>query len=731
MRKVEISTMLSVRRFTMEDNLRIIIKEITENQIVLPDFQRQFDWSIEKQRQLIASVMTKLPVGSILLLQAQKEDYKIKTIGIDPNRGATGDVPDSTLFLLDGQQRLTCLTNVFSDVIHEASEQRVSNLASRSLLANRFYLRLNRWSADIEPNSPDDLFGMRSLSFRFDVTSNEDPDFFTADILDYIECRGFYANDYGVKPYMPFQRYGVALDDYCFDTPDSYLIPLFLLVGTSTIDSNARNARLITIINRIAAHIRDSILSHYTNLSSDEEKDSFVYSFIVDETERESYENSPDKASFFQDAIYTLADIWKDYFKRYLESCVCQLKLNRIIMPTKSRARAIDIYENLNMGGLSLSTLDLLAARVAIISNESLYTRIFNCLKKNTEYNLESIPEVIRNGYLPENYNASTRIKALSDKRTEPACQNLFIEVLGLYCNNMNYEPEKAKCEYSKSSQVLKLKAEQIDSNCEVVCRALDRAFCFLQTRCGIRTLGEVNYKLMIRLIAYIFTNDEWYNDNSIHNKLEAWYWSAVFSGEYDKDQNNRFENNLKNFLESFTSGSYAWIIPLKDNVLETDYFSECGFMLMEKVNEDRIPKDHLRNYFCHFYLSRPYSDLINDDKVSVFIDEPLEMHHIIPLGSVSSIGESTESLRKDNTHIANSPLNFVYITEETNGDISDKSLQEYQEAITSSAKSDLAIVNYPSTTDLNNNERVRNWLRERHEQIQGRLISRIDSLLI
>ena len=41
------------------------------------------------------------------------------------------------------------------------------------------------------------------------------------------------------------------------------------------------------------------------------------------------------------------------------------MKLNKIEMPEGSRARAIDIYENMNMGGLSLSTLDLVAARVA------------------------------------------------------------------------------------------------------------------------------------------------------------------------------------------------------------------------------------------------------------------------------------------------------------------------------------------------------------------------------
>ena len=127
---------------TPEENLKSIVEEIQNNKIMLPDFQRQFDWSIEKQSGLVASVLTKLPVGGILLLTADSKDYKSKRIGLDSKEKINGDIPDKTNFLLDGQQRMTCLTNVFSDVIHEASEQKVSKLASRQLLATRFYLKI-------------------------------------------------------------------------------------------------------------------------------------------------------------------------------------------------------------------------------------------------------------------------------------------------------------------------------------------------------------------------------------------------------------------------------------------------------------------------------------------------------------------------------------------------------------------------------------------------------------
>ena len=151
----------------------------------------------------------------------------------------------------------------------------------------------------------------------------------------------------------------------------------------------------------------------------------------------------------------------------------------------------------------------------------------------------------------------------------------------------------------------------------------------------------------------------------------------------------------------------------------------------MEKAEEDRVPKEHLGKYFCQFYLSRTYSDLITDARtVSVFSKQKLEKHHIIPLGSVTKIGESTDRLRSDKTNIFNSPLNYVYITDLTNGEISDKSLKEYENSITASAKAALNIVNYPVVADLSDEMKVKAWLSERHKLVKGQIQNRVKNLL-
>ena len=122
---------------------------------------------------------------------------------------------------------------------------------------------------------------------------------------------------------------------------------------------------------------------------------------------------------------------------------------------------------------------------------------------------------------------------------------------------------------------------------------------------------------------------------------------------------------------------------------------------------------------------------MITDDTlVSVFSSDSLERHHIIPLGSVASIGESSDILRDDKTNIANSPLNYVYITSKTNGAISDKTLSEYENAITSQAKAALNIMNYPTVNDLKDSDKVKSWLEERHKIVKGVIQNRIVSLL-
>lgn len=650
-----------------------------------------------------------------------------------------GKIPDKTMFLLDGQQRMTCLTNVFSDVIHESTEKKVSRLSSRKLLANRFYLRISRWHYGLLLDEASDLFGIGRLDFRFDVSKDQEPDFLTADIIDQIECRPFLASEYDKRPYMPCQKYTEKLDSYCFENDEVYMIPLFLLIGSNDKDDKIRKQRLLSILNGIQGNIAESICTRYRN-EEDDKKEKFAKMILYREKEEEDesdfleYYEAEDRDSKFDEIVRDRAGLWINYFKDYLDDCVEHLQLSRIDMPEGSRARAIDIYENMNMGGLSLSTFDLVAARLAKVSNESLYDRVLRNLKQKHVYQDEAVPDEVAK-FLPEEYNASQFIKAYSENEVAKECSDLFLEVLGLYCNNLDYNKNNIKAGYSKSAALLKLSAEEINTYCDKVCIALDRAFGFLQVRCGIRYLSEVNYKIMVRFIAYIFTNDNWYADKKVHKRLEAWYWAAIFSGEYDKDPAIRFEDNLVRFIELISNkdADVTWLKSMKEKIFEAENFSDCDFLLMEKAKEGRIPKGHLSKYVCQFFLSRTYSDFISENRVlSVFTLEKLEQHHVIPLGCVKTIGESTKDLRKNGEHILNSPLNYVFISESANKELSDTSLKDYQNKIPDETKYLLCINEYP--TFLPDLETVDNvfyaWMKKRHGGIKGAIKARVENLM-
>ena len=90
-------------------NLKEMIELIQKQELLLPDFQRGFVWDIEMQQRLVASVLTKMPIGSILVLEADTEDFGCRILGRKDEVDTSGGNRNVNV-LLDGQQRMTTLT---------------------------------------------------------------------------------------------------------------------------------------------------------------------------------------------------------------------------------------------------------------------------------------------------------------------------------------------------------------------------------------------------------------------------------------------------------------------------------------------------------------------------------------------------------------------------------------------------------------------------------------------
>ncbi|HUK09441.1 MAG TPA: DUF262 domain-containing protein [Stellaceae bacterium] len=92
--------------------LHLVLKDIVEGKIQLPDFQRGWIWDDDHVRSLIISVARSFPVGAVMLLQnGGAARFQVRPV---ENVPFAGSPPDPELLILDGQQRLTTLTQVLS-----------------------------------------------------------------------------------------------------------------------------------------------------------------------------------------------------------------------------------------------------------------------------------------------------------------------------------------------------------------------------------------------------------------------------------------------------------------------------------------------------------------------------------------------------------------------------------------------------------------------------------------
>lgn len=710
-----------------------IMKKIDNNEIMLPDFQRDFVWRDEDlQKQLVASILCKMPVGSILLLTANPDEYAAKVIG------STKEVDISNLkhevdFLLDGQQRITVMANVFSNVIHDNCEK-VTDLIAPMALKKRFFISIPKWKN--KPKSVEDWFGIGKLVFPMEDPGSDLPVFLSSDISSYICVKSFTASD--SKPYNPKNPLSTDLDNECLAKQDDcYLIPLFLMCpGKKNRDKII--LRYNEILQGVAENIKKEIMNQYVSYAETEDKQGLIKD-IFDEDADNIIDNDMElERNKFDSALNDRQLVWKSEMDKYLKSCIDNLELGVIRVPASQRGRAIDIYENLNRGGVCLNTFDLVMARVAKVdkdSHENFQKRIIKRIEEAKKYPDGIIPKILKNELDITKYNASMKMGVYNKNKKElnSTYIDVFLDVLGILCKTINLTSDEVKLDYVKKNTILNLEPEKIDNSCETVINAIDRALFFLQTRCGERTIKDVKYSLMIALVAVVFIDEEKFKSKDVHELLEAWYWASLFSGEYAKDQNKNFINNLNKMLGTiYREEKCSWIEKMEDSVFQSKNYTDEDYLLMKRVDDDRIPSKSLRAMLCKYMLSRPYSDMFDDKlKISVFCDEAndLEAHHIVPLGSTKKYGEATAVFRDNPKHICNSPLNFVYVTKKSNKEISDKPLDKYVKDITISARKALFITKYKN--EINDEVKISEVLKDRFDLLVQDVKDRIDDCLI
>ena len=114
---------------TNPKDLKALLAEVHSESLQLPDFQRDWVWTDEGVRQLLASVAAGFPIGAILSLETGGElKFKTRALAHAPT---TGIEPEE--LLLDGQQRMTSLYQALN------SEQPVRTQNSKGKAMSLYY----------------------------------------------------------------------------------------------------------------------------------------------------------------------------------------------------------------------------------------------------------------------------------------------------------------------------------------------------------------------------------------------------------------------------------------------------------------------------------------------------------------------------------------------------------------------------------------------------------------
>lgn len=716
-------------------NLHLLIEKVNKDEILLPDFQRKFVWNDleNKQKKLVASVLAWLPIGSILLLEGNKKEFVAKKLG----RKKTIESSDEDgLFLLDGQQRLTVLTNAFSNSIYNDLSD--WNDISSDSLKFRFFLRFHL--SNVEDflskidNSPEslkeDVLGFYNFRFTFEHNVSE-PQFLTDDIYSYIYTLNMDKDsfDHPFHPQFNLKRGGSKsmLYSACNRRIESneYLIPLFLLIGNNF-------AYLKNIIKSLAKIQEELLIDIYRESDVEERKVRFGKLFPASTNHLnlpELFYNDDDE---FVEFIDICSDEWVSNFYDYLNKSVTNLKLNIMQVNQSQRERAIDIYENLNQGGMSLNTFDLIIAKAAKNFRDGFYDAFIDSLKQEIK-----IPDFY-DGNIHGNllWNGFDNFDLFDEGNNQVVSKyiNVFLNLLSLVSHIVeNSERTRMRedlisIEFLKKDMILKISSEKIISNFKKVSLAINRALSFLKLNCGIRKLDDISYDHMLLGLSYFFYHDDVYNNKAKTKILDYWYWTSIFSGHYDSDQNTKIQNDLRLLSKILFKGKDSSLLFSRfDTVLDKVDFSDKATLLYEHVEHDILPKEVIKKTICQYILKKNPHDFIKETKLTSWDDGlNLEYHHIIPLNTQRSIKDSTRFLRSNKKELLNSPLNFTLILRESNNSIGGFTIDRYFQEIKPYVQNEHYL---PNSEPLTQPESVKEWLDSRYIRLKSELMSYLKGL--
>jgi hypothetical protein len=651
----------------MADNIALsdLLNEEDKKELVLPNFQRSFVWSRKDQQRLVASFISNLPIGNILKVKGGPNDFASRRLCFPQ---ADVDAAADCVYLLDGQQRVSTLKAVFTDVFkREEHDDRWDGIHTQLQW---------RWFVSIKPSNVEsiDPFGWRDMKFK--DLENFEP----ADIYDFIEAKQVWKNKEGVwfQPnYNPDADDGISdaqrRDMVAREAANKNLIPLWEI---RKFEGENRARKRNSLHHKSIKFIADRRAVEVRTIAEEDNdkwdiKDVFRgYNEGVIKLYEEGIEENEEQ---IDEAWRELKADWINSAKTALDG-VLENEIVQIELPKDEIHRAIALFEEVNTAGTALDTYDLIVARAARNQDlDNLSNRILGNLNCNVEID-NSIKSEVHNCNIEE--IAPSSLGTVSEKLGNAPSnyfKEQFLNLLSIKCHCVEGDSD-VEVKHIKKRKQMELSHDQINDNYSEVVFAISKAIIFLIIRCGIRSLGEQEYKLMTLPIAYCFLDDDNWKSSSSVNKIEYWYWSSLFSGSYRENQNESCIRDLK-LLSEWIDNDDNPFLSRKNNILEAEDYSDFNTLIGH--NEEYSVKKAIRNGIVQYKLStQPYDLSEENERITSWknlTDEEysIHKHHIVPIHNSDTMDESAEAIRSEDNHILNSPLNITPISEEANSNIS------------------------------------------------------------
>ena len=611
--------------------LREIFQEEVEGKIVLPNFQREFVWEAKQQKELLATFLVELPISSILLLKGSPKDFNYRRLCYS---NEVENAKEECFYLLDGQQRMSTLKAIFTDLFKENWEKEFSNIYGK--IKHRWFLKVDTDDAENE-----DIFGYKNLNFSHENLRNYTP----SEVIDFIQeykiNKTTNTNNW-YHPKYPFTKQDEKgkLTEFSRLCSTEKLIPLFGLNEGKELQSK--------VIERIGNKRGEEILEEIDELSGEEKKEKIKYYFesLALEVEDDEILEEYEKEKVLLKS--SLAAEWKSKISCFLEKLIEQ-EISVIEIEKNEIGRGIAIFETINKGGTPLDNYDLIVAKAARDSKlESLTQRIKKIVEEGIVlskgiHNGDKLWNGIKFGVIEKQEELNKRFK------------NQYLNLLSIFSHIK--DPMDLKLEHIKRNKIFEMTTEQINELTPKVILALMRTLAFANYKLGITKISNISFELSLLPMAYIFADDNNWNNKEVLNKVEYWYWTSIFIGRFREKQNIRAVEDLKTLHKwiNLNDTEDSKVIELLEEnikkVLNVREYSDLETLL----DDSKTPTPVVKGVLSYVLSLEPY-DLLpgkHDRKLRTYeITEnsvELEDHHLIPLGSGVSYGELTSKLGMKN----------------------------------------------------------------------------------